>query len=797
MAIYRINNKSPRYFLYKHQVRFRLNILFFDKNVRIARMYLLYNAVMRTKFNLKNVIPYVIYAAATLCLNNCSAKIPLSLALYFAALICGTNVIATPIIFVACSLYPFNLTVFLLSVFESAFLCGVVLIYRRIKKNMKIEGCAYLVLSLVPYVIAAPQPITDFYIFNNPYAVKALAVLTATAFFCFALSSVNSLLYKICRCSLKRFEILSLSVLSIAVGTGLFSFIGEYAYYCVICCIATTAIRIFQSPSACVCSFVLSLPACIALRSFAPPTVCLIITLITLLFCNAGKFAPSVIAFIGTVIACKIFNFYSTAPLIVILRILLLLCACLLPSVASNESLVKIKNALLFKGFIDNVSLDTYKGTVSERLFRISDVFREIENAFLGMDEEIDDNKIRLDMLSDLKTRCCKNCPNANKCAQTDVYRGFKRIIENGCVKGRVTLIDLPKEITVNCKNAQDVIANLNKLLAEYKRFLTEIENAKSGRILLATQANGVAQVMKNCAVQAIKNAEPNIALQNKIADALSNSGIICPELKLFENDVYLTVYGNVDHSNISNLLFNCTGNEYILKDKINFNLQLNCYIFTPPPKFDATFGIATAVKEGEKSSGDTHSVIKITEHSFLSVLSDGMGSGEYAKRVSSTAISLIEAFYKAQMPENTVIDTINKLITFNRDERFACIDMAAINLDTGRANLIKIGSPVAIILSGAECRVLESTGIPLGILDSLKPTVSTCLLKDGDVIIFMSDGITSAFNSTPELCDFLRSTPKLNPQNLADCILNEAKSRENGVISDDMTVLCTRIFEK
>lgn len=662
---------------------------------------------------------------------------------------------------------------------------------------MKIEGCAFLVLSLVPYVVVAPQPTNEFYIFSNVYAVKALAVLTATIFFCFALSSVNSLLYKICRCSLKRFEILSLSVLSIAIGTGLFSFIGEYAYYCVICCITTTSIRIFQNPSACVCAFILSIPACIILHSFAPSTLCLAISLITLLFSNAGKFAPSIIAFIGTSITCKIFNLYSATPLIIVMRILLLACACLIPAVANNEFLVKIKNALLFKGFVENVSFDVYKRTVSEKLFRISDVFREIENAFLGMDEEIDDNKIQADMLSDLKARCCKNCHEANKCTRTDVYRGFRRIIENGCVKGRVTLIDLPKEITVNCKNAQDVITNLNKLLVEYKRFLTETENAKSGRILLATQANGVAQVMKNCAVQIIKNDEPNSVLQNKIADALANTGIICPELKLFENDVYLTVYGNVDHSIISNLLFNCTGNEYVLKDKINFNLQLNCYIFTSPPKLDATFGIATAVKNGESASGDTHSVIKITERSFLSVLSDGMGSGEYAKRVSSTAISLIEAFYKAQMPENTIIDTINKLITFNRDERFACIDMAAINLDTGRANFIKIGSPVAIILSGAECKVLESTGIPLGILDSLKPTVSTYLLKDGDVIIFMSDGITSAFNSTPELCDFLRSAPKLNPQNLADCILNEAKSRQNGIISDDMTVLCTRIFKK
>ena len=66
-------------------------------------------------------------------------------------------------------------------------------------------------------------------------------------------------------------------------------------------------------------------------------------------------------------------------------------------------------------------------------------------------------------------------------------------------------------------------------------------------------------------------------------------------------------------------------------------------------------------VKNGEKVSGDTHSVIRINDHSFLMALSDGMGSGEYARKVSESAISLIEAFYRAEMPEDNVLNTINK----------------------------------------------------------------------------------------------------------------------------------------
>jgi len=557
-------------------------------------------------------------------------------------------------------------------------------------------------------------------------------------------------------------------------------------------------IRIFKDAIACLCAFILSLPACIILKDLSPATLCFLISLFTLLFTGVGRLAPSIITFIGTALLCQIFNFYGENLLLVAVQILLLLCACLIPSIPSDEGLEKVRNSLLYKGIIDGVGVDVFKRTIGERLFRISDVFREIESAFYNMDDGLNEEKLQEDMLGDLKTRCCKSCPNAKKCAQSDVYKGFKKIVESGCVKGRVSLIDLPKEITSTCKNASEVIANLNAILREYKRYTAEMENAKSGRMLLATQAKGISHVMKDCALQISESTPCDNALQTKTINALANAGIICSELKfLSQNDLCLTVFGNVEHERISTVLFECTKQKYTLKDKIKFNKELNCYIYTIPPRYDATFGVATAIKDGENVSGDTHSVIKIDERSFLSVLSDGMGSGEYAKKVSSTAISLIEAFYKAQMPENTIIDTINKLISFNKDERFACIDMVAVNLDTGRANFIKIGSPIAIVLSEGKCHVLESTGLPLGILDTLKPTVSSRVLKGDDVIIFMSDGITSAFNSTPELCDFLSTVPHLNPQNLAGLILEEAKKRENGLVTDDMTVLCTRIFEK
>ncbi len=233
-----------------------------------------------------------------------------------------------------------------------------------------------------------------------------------------------------------------------------------------------------------------------------------------------------------------------------------------------------------------------------------------------------------------------------------------------------------------------------------------------------------------------------------------------------------------------------------MLKDKTVYDGQKSAYVLAEPPAYDAAFGVAYAVKDNEKVSGDTHTVIKINEHSFLMALSDGMGSGEYARKVSATAISLIEAFYRSEMPTDIVLDTINKLLCFNRDERFTCIDAAAVDLNTLTASFIKVGAPVGMIVRKGEIKVLESRSLPLGILDNLHPTTCKEQLKKDDIVVFMSDGVTSAFNGVSDLYDFLQTLKPLNPQSLAEKILAAAKERVLGT-PDDMTLLCVRIFER
>jgi stage II sporulation protein E len=172
------------------------------------------------------------------------------------------------------------------------------------------------------------------------------------------------------------------------------------------------------------------------------------------------------------------------------------------------------------------------------------------------------------------------------------------------------------------------------------------------------------------------------------------------------------------------------------------------------------------------------------------------MGSGEYARRISESTISLLESFYRAKMPPETVLSTINKLLTFSKEETFACVDVAVVDLDDGRADIVKIGSPVGFILSGNTVKVLEGGSLPLGILDSLHPDASSYNLQENDTLLFLSDGITGAFGSTTDLYDVLKNIPIHNPQQLADLLLQQALQAYGGTAKDDMTAVAVRLFK-
>lgn len=753
---------------------------------------------MRIRISGSSVLVYALYAFATVCINYAAQGAPLSLGLCFAMLACGANIFASPAIYVLAAIPSLDWIIMLITLFEGAFVCAITAIYRRAHKKIKYEYIAFMAVALAPFIAFSPwDGLDSLYITDNEYIIKAVAAAAAMIFSVFCLKGVYALFFRLCRCRLKSEEIVCLALMFTVAGIGFYNLCGLTTCLCLGAGGVVLCVRLYRDPAALAFGCAAGLPLACTTFSGEYIAAFTLLAAVCLLFCGAGRGAPSAAAIAcGAVYLFFKGTFTSGIAEAVIYGILLFLC-CALPALPSEKAMGALLNRLKVKSDLPEVFEERLRSRVSEKLFRTGQVFREIENAFNSFDSVPGEEAVQGSVLGEIRQRLCARCERRQACALTDVYEGFARLLHSGSIKGKVSLVDLPAEVTANCVRPADVMAEINGALSRLKKLSSEAESARSGRKLLATQAKGISEVLKSAAVDIARAGRGESSREKQVEEALAGGGISCTEVKIGDGcrEIYLTVAGKAAAEALRQALGAALGGMFMVKDKIAYDGDRTLYIFVRPPEYDAAFGVAHAVKDGEKASGDTHSVIKINEHRFMMALCDGMGSGEGARRISSTTISLIEAFFRAEMPTDTVLETINKLMSFNRDESFTCIDIAAVDLNTLGAAFIKIGSPPSVIIKRDGIKIAESGSLPLGILDSIRPAVSEDRLEPDDMIVFMSDGITSAFPSATDLYDFLEKLKPLNPQNLADAILAEAKKAAGGKCPDDMTVLCVRVF--
>ena len=60
---------------------------------------------------------------------------------------------------------------------------------------------------------------------------------------------------------------------------------------------------------------------------------------------------------------------------------------------------------------------------------------------------------------------------------------------------------------------------------------------------------------------------------------------------------------GKTDLKVMTEVISNTLKRRFVLKDKIAYDDEKSCLIFAAPPRLDAAFGVAFAVKGGEKDS--------------------------------------------------------------------------------------------------------------------------------------------------------------------------------------------------
>ena len=143
----------------------------------------------------------------------------------------------------------------------------------------------------------------------------------------------------------------------------------------------------------------------------------------------------------------------------------------------------------------------------------------------------------------------------------------------------------------------------------------------------------------------------------------------------------------------------------------------------------------------------------------------------------------------------------INSALLLRRaEENYATLDICSVDLYDGQAEFIKLGAVASFICRGNRVISVYAHSLPAGILEQVRVEKNDMRLKDGDLILLLTDGITDAFGGERQTAQWLEEKflPQgfANPQDAADFIL-QAAQKHCQKEPDDMTVQAARFWKK
>lgn len=743
---------------------------------------------------LRNFLLFPAYFLLFASLNKVYGDAPFSYGLYGALLFTGEPLLLTSLAFILGLLVYRDYTAMILGCIYCLVFLIVFLFCRKKGKRIAWEVIICILLGIAPYLaIDFPAKTVEKLVYVSIIAIIFLLSITAYHFICDKKLSKNS----------RANEVFSAIAIFVFSSVGFINLFGINVYKPLAVFTFVLLSRYYKNNISLLVATTVAIPFVITTGSFEYFAVFTLYYAVYILLKNT----PSAIIFAGlslTELCCGFFfKFYGSYEYADGIFTLLLI---LLTTLISPKQMDKLSEKFNFdyeKSLVRS-TINKNRAEASGRLYDVSNVFFQMETAFKNLKKCTESTDVLVEKMTDeVLFNICSGCRLSGKCQQNNAPNRsvIEKIIRIGIAKGRITIVDLPRNFTDTCGFPNSAIFEVNRLIGQYYEYVKTAEGGDKIKEILSLHASGVGGVLKGLAFSLSKSATENLIEEKRILKALSAKGIRCEgalclgegkdtEIQLIISTRYYT------ERNVAEILSEAFSTKLTTVRAEAVGHKTVALTMKLAPKLDAVFGVSKITKQNSTASGDCHSLVKIDEGNFLVALSDGMGSGEIAEKTSETALNLIESLYKSGLETEFILSLVNKLLAVSIDDNFSAVDVALVNLRDGDTAFIKIGAPYGFVVSDTGIRFIEGSSLPLGILDDLHPTTAKAPLVSGDVIVMVSDGVTDAFNSSGELVDFLKSAPIKNPQELADLLVQKALFLSNGIPEDDMTAVCVRLID-
>ncbi|HYG56969.1 MAG TPA: SpoIIE family protein phosphatase, partial [Symbiobacteriaceae bacterium] len=215
-------------------------------------------------------------------------------------------------------------------------------------------------------------------------------------------------------------------------------------------------------------------------------------------------------------------------------------------------------------------------------------------------------------------------------------------------------------------------------------------------------------------------------------------------------------------------------------------------------PALRVVSGVARMPKRGGHISGDSFAGELLDPGRFMLALSDGMGVGRAAAAESRQCVTLLREILRAGFATDVAVKTVNSaLLLHSTEESFATVDLALLDLTTGRAEFVKVGAAPSFVKRGSDVTVVKMASVPVGIINQVQVENEFRMLKPGDIVVMITDGVWDVSKDDVDkerwLINHLRRATTDEPEEIAESILARALELLPAP-GDDLTVLVARV---
>lgn len=408
-------------------------------------------------------------------------------------------------------------------------------------------------------------------------------------------------------------------------------------------------------------------------------------------------------------------------------------------------------------------------------------------------------DKLKRPNVLDIKAICedsfhkhCSKCSLAGVCYGRDCTATFDvigKLTRSLNEKGRIDMTDIPDYMGAKCTNILKIVSDTN---IAYSHHLEELlKNDKTS--IFALDYKAMSKLILDASKTRDEEYEFNRELSVKIMRALRFMDINAESVFVYgKRQLHITVTG----INIAEVKTNSDKLRTALENVTDVRLTLPVFeidgdratmTLSQEAVFTAESAKATLTKETSDTNGDT--ALSFTNDSGCSyfLISDGMGSGREAAMTSRLCAMFLSKLLSAGCSKSIVIEMLNGFIRSKSEECSATVDLAELDLLSGKGCFVKSGAAPSYILRGKNLYKLQSKTLPIGILRDTDAEMINFELHENDIIVMFSDGVASSLEDGAWITSLLCFEFEDDLDKMANKILE--KAQEYNLKSDDMTV--------